>query len=135
MRDLDPLVLLAVFQEMLGPLLWVLLVAAIVGLTAFVSLLVRERRVHARRLVLSQLSGLVGGVLALVLMATVSSSGYTDAGGPIDWIVVALVFAAGLVAATIVVYTIAGWWRAVSTGRHHRAQQAGTVPVRSPRTL
>lgn len=112
MNDLDPLVLLAVFQEMLGPLLWVLLAVVLVGLAAFVVLLVREKRIVSRRLVWSQALGVVGGALSLVLMAKVSSSGFTDAGGPADWLLIAMVFGAGLVGATLLVYTAAGWWTA-----------------------
>lgn len=110
MKDLDPVILLAVFQEMLGPLLWLLLAVTALGLLAFAALLILERGLVSRRLVQSQALGLIGGGLALVLMAKVSSSGFTDAGGPIDWILIALVFGLGLISATILVYTAAGWW-------------------------
>ena len=109
MNELDPLILLAVFQEMLGPLLWVLLAVIVLGALAFVALLVRERRLVSRRLVWSEALGVVGGALALVLMVEVSSSGYTDAGGPADWLLIALVFGAGFVGTTILAYTVAGW--------------------------
>lgn len=109
MKELDPLVLLAVFQEMLGPLLWLLLAVVVLGLLAFVALLVREKALVSRRLVRSEAAGIVGGVLALILMAKVSSSGFTDAGGPIDWLLIALVFGVGLIGSTILVYTVAGW--------------------------
>ncbi len=112
MKDLDPLVLLAVFEEMLGPLLWLLLAIVILGLLAFLTLLLREKRLISRRLVGSEALGIVGGALSLVLMAKVSSSGFTDAGGPADWLLIALVFGAGLVGSTILFYTLAGWWSA-----------------------
>jgi hypothetical protein len=112
MKELDPFVLLAVFQEMLGPLLWILLAVVILGLLAFAVLLVREKGLVSRRLVRSEALGVIGGALALVLMAKVSSSGFTDAAGPADWFLIALVFGAGLVGSTILVYTIAGWWAA-----------------------
>ena len=110
MKELDPVIVLAVFQEMLGPLLWVLLAVVVLGLSAFVLLLVRERRIVSRRLVGAEMLGILGGALALVLMAKVSSSGFTDAGGPADWFLIAAVFGAGLVGSTILVYTVAGWW-------------------------
>ncbi len=109
MKDLDPLVFLAVFQEMLGPLLWIMLLLAVVGLVAFLALLVRERGLVSRRLVHAELLGLFGGVLALVIMAKVSSSGFTDAGGPADWFLIALVYGVGLVATVILAYTVMGW--------------------------
>ena len=109
MKDLDPLVFLAVFQEMLGPLLWILLLLGVVGLVAFLTLLVRERGLVSRRLIYAEVLGLFGGGLALVIMAKVSSSGFTDAGGPADWFLIALVYGVGLVATVILTYTIMGW--------------------------
>src|SRR5690606_37948194 len=111
MKELDPMILLAVFLEMLGPLLWLLLAVVVLGTAAFVALLMRERRIAAGRLVRAQLAGLLGGVLALVLMAWVSSSGFTDAAGPIDWILIALVYVLGMLGTMVLVYTLAGWVR------------------------
>ncbi len=111
MKELDPMVFLAVFQEMLGPMLWVMLLVAVLGVAAFAALLVREGGLVSRRLVQSELLGLLGGVLALVIMARVSSSGFTDAGGPADWFLIALVYGVGAVATTILVYTVLGWLR------------------------
>ena len=109
MKELDPMILLAVFLEMLGPLLWLLLAVVLLGTAAFVALLVRERRIAARRLVRAQLVGLVGGVLALVLMAQVSSSGFTDAAGPIDWILIVAVYVLGMLGSMVLAYTAVGW--------------------------
>ncbi len=109
MKELDPMVFLAVFQEMLGPMLWVMLLAAVLAVAAFVALLVRERGIVSRRLVRAELLGLLGGVVALVIMAQVSSSGFTDAGGPADWFLIALVYGVGLVATTVLTYAIMGW--------------------------
>jgi hypothetical protein len=78
---------------------------------AFIWLLLRQRGIAPRRLVFAQLLGLAGGALALVLMAKVSSSGFTDAAGPADWILITLVFALGAIGATIVTYTTLGWCR------------------------
>lgn len=79
---------------MLGPWLWVLLGLAALTTAAFIWLLLRQRGI-ARRLVFAQLLGLAGGALALVLMAKVSSSGFTDAAGPADWILITLGVCAG----------------------------------------
>ena len=109
MKELDPLVFLAVFQEMLGPLLWLMLLVIIAGTAAFIALLVKEKTINSKRLVRAEFAGLLGGVLALVLMAKVSSSGFTDAGGPADWFLIALVFGLGLIGTAILVYTAIGW--------------------------
>jgi hypothetical protein len=108
-KELDPLVFLAVFQEMLGPMLWLMLGLAVLGVTAFVALLAREKGVVARRLVRAELIGLFGGALSLVIMARVSSSGFTDAGGPADWFLIALVYGLGVVATAILAYAAMGW--------------------------
>lgn len=109
MKELDPLVFLSVFQEMLGFWLWVMLAAGLLAAVAFVALVVRERGIVSRRLVWSELVGVLGGGVALVVMAQVSSSGFTDAGGPADWFLIALVYGAGLVASAVLVYTLLGW--------------------------
>lgn len=109
MKELDPMVFLSVFQEMLGPLLWIMLLVAVLGILAFLALLVRERGLVSRRLVRAEVLGIFGGALALVIMAKVSSSGFTDAGGPADWFLIALVYGVGLVATVVLTYTIMGW--------------------------
>lgn len=109
MKEFDPMVFLAVFQEMLGPMLWVMLLAAALAVLAFVALLVREGGIVSRRLVRAELLGLLGGGVALVIMAKVSSSGFTDAGGPADWFLIALVYGVGLVATTVLTYAVMGW--------------------------
>lgn len=109
MKELDPFVFLAVFQEMLGLWLWVLVALALAGVAAFAALLVRERRLVSSRLVQSELLGLLGGGVALVIMAKVSSSGFTDAGGPADWFLIAVVYGAGMVGTTMLAYAAMGW--------------------------
>jgi hypothetical protein len=111
MKELDPLVFLAVFQEMLGPMLWVLALASGAATVAFVMLLVREKGIVSSRLVKAEIAGIFGGGLALALMVKVSSSGFTDAGGPADWFLIGLVYGAGLIGTIILVYAIAGWAR------------------------
>lgn len=109
MKELDPLVFLSVFQEMLGFWLWLLLLAGALCAVALLALVVRERRLVSRRLIHAELLGLVGGGAALGLMAKVSSSGFTDAGGPADWLLIALVYGAGLMATIVLAYTALGW--------------------------
>ncbi len=114
MSELDPIVLLAVFQEMLGaPLLWLLIILGIVTPLAFITLLLRERRLVSSRMLYSQAAGLLGGGLALVLMTRVSSSGFTDAGGPADWLLIGLIFGLSLIVTTLTLYSIAGWTQAL----------------------
>ena len=108
MENLDPMVFLAVLEEMLGPALWLLFLLAAAGLAGLAMVLVRERGIDSRRLVRSEAIGLAGGVLALVLMAYATHSGFTDAGGPVDWLLIGLIFGAGAAGTTILAYAVAG---------------------------
>jgi len=90
-----------------------LIILGIVTPLAFITLLLRERRLVSSRMLYSQAAGLLGGGLALVLMARVSSSGFTDAGGPADWLLIGLIFGLGLIVTTLTLYSIAGWTQAL----------------------
>lgn len=114
MKELDPVILFSVFQEMLGTVwLWLLVLLIVVGTLAFVVLLIREKGIIATRMLRSQALGVLGGILALVIMVKVSSSGFTDAGGPADWFLIAFVFGVGLVGTTIIAYGASGWLKLI----------------------
>lgn len=111
MKDLDPIVMFAVFQEMLGPVLWLLLALAVGGIAAALRVVQREGCIDSRRLVRSELIGLLGGFAALVLMAKVTVSGFTDAGGPVDWLLIGLIWGTGLAGTTVLAYAVLGCCR------------------------
>lgn len=108
MKDMDPFVFLVVFQEMLGPLLWLLIALAAFGVIGFALVFLREGRLDSRRLVRSEVIGLAGGMLALVLAAKFTVSGFTDAGGPVDWLLIGLIWGTGLAGTTILAYAVQG---------------------------
>ena len=109
MKDLDPLVFYAVFVEMMGPVLfWLLVLTAVAGIALFIWIVVREKGLSSRRLIRSEILGLFGGIGALVLMARVTVSGFTDAGGPVDWLLVGLIWGMGLAGTTVLSYALLG---------------------------
>ena len=109
MKTLDPMVFYAVLVEMMGPwLLWSLILTAAFGIAGFLWTLLRERGISSKRLVFSEIVGIFGGIGALVLMAYVTVSGFTDAGGPVDWLLVGLIWGCGLAGTTILSYAILG---------------------------
>jgi len=112
MKELDPTVLLAVLREMLGPLFWPLSAVLALGALALATLLLRERRIVLRRLGRSHVLGLLGGLGALVLMR-VLASGFVAVGGPVDWLLLGLVFVLGVLGAAAAFYTLGGWWSIV----------------------
>lgn len=104
MKDLDLWVFVSVFQEMLGPFLWVLIGLAVVGVALFLALVLRDRGLSSRRLVWAELVGIVGGVVALLIMWVVTHSGIGDAGGPIDWVLIAVIWTAGAIGTAVLAY-------------------------------
>jgi len=108
MKDFDPYVFWVVFQEMLGPMLWLLLLLALLGIAGFLYVFLKEGRLVGMRLIRAEIAGLFGGVFALVLTAVVTVSGFTDAGGPVDWLLVGLIWGIGLAGFTILAYAALG---------------------------
>ncbi len=116
MKELDPLVFLAVLHEMMGALLWLLAGLAVLSLATFAAVLLRERSVSSARLIRSEVVGVLGGFGALVLMAYVTVSGFTDAGGPIDWLLIAVIWGLGAAGTAIAAYAAQGlavWLRQI----------------------
>lgn len=108
MKDLDFVTLLSVFNEMMGPVLWLLVILAIAGVSAFLFVLMRERELKGTRLIRAELIGVAGGFAALVIMAWITVSGFTDAGGPVDWLLIGIIWGIGLVGTTILAYAVMG---------------------------
>lgn len=107
MKELEIGVLVSVFIEMLGPVLfWLLVVAAVAVTAAFAWVLVRDRGLDSRRLVRAQAVGLLGGVAAILFMQWITNSGFRDIGGPVDLMLVALIFVLGAIGAAILAYTV-----------------------------
>ena len=115
MQTIDFITIFAVFQEMLGLLLWPLIILAILTPLLFVFLIIAERGLCTRRLVITQLIGLLGGVIALIIMAKTSSSGFSDAAGPLDWFLILFVYIVGFLGTTLLLYSLIGWLKALAT--------------------
>ena len=108
MKNLDPMVFLAVLQEMMRLLLWLLIALAVASLAGLSMVLARERRIDSHRLVWAEAVGLLGGVASLMLMAKVIHSGFTDAGGPVDWLLIGVIFGMGAAGVTVLAYVAMG---------------------------
>lgn len=108
MQELDPLVFISVLWEMMGLLLPLLVLVAAGGIGAFVWVLMQEGELRSSRLLRAELIGVLGGFGALALMAWVTVSGFTDAGGPVDWLLIGVIWGMGLVGVTILAYAIMG---------------------------
>jgi hypothetical protein len=108
MSTLDPMIFLAVLQEMLGAWLWIGVAAAAAALLAFLIVWQRDGGLRAKRLVRSQAVSVLGGIAAILVMQHVTSSGFRDIGGPIDWVLGVAIFAVGGVVSFIATYAVLG---------------------------
>ncbi|MDP2409413.1 MAG: DUF5368 family protein [Pseudolabrys sp.] len=129
MKDLDVFVLVAVFQEMLGWLFWPLVILVVLGLVGFVGVIVRDRGIYARRFVIAELVGVAGGFFGIWLMLTITSSQLSDIGGPIDWVLMVVIWLAGAIGAAVVAYI--GLAALDSTRRSPVAQRAPPLEAAS----
>lgn len=107
MKDLTLGMLIAVFEEMFGPaLFWLLVAAAAVLSIVFVWLVVRDRAGFSIRFLRAELSAPIGALAAILFVHFITNSGFTDIGGPIDVIVLIGIGLGGAVASTILVYIL-----------------------------
>lgn len=107
MKEMTLETLIAVFEEIFGRgLFWTMVAVAAVVTAAYLFVLIRDRHLSARKFLAAQLFMPVGAVAAVLFVQRVTSSGFGDIGGPIDWIVLLAVAAAGAVGIAILVYTV-----------------------------
>lgn len=105
MKELTLSTLIAVFEEMFGPaLFWLLVVVAAAITVAFVFVLLRQRRLVGNWLLRAELLAPIGALAAIYFVLTITSSGFSDLGGPIDAIVMILIGVAGAIGLTILAY-------------------------------
>ncbi len=107
MEEFSLMTILAVFEEMFGrALFWGMVAVAAIITLAYIYVLIRDRSMSMRKFLLAQLSMPVGGIAAVWFVMLMTNSGLADIGGPIDWIVLLGVFAAGAVGFAILVYVV-----------------------------
>jgi glucan phosphoethanolaminetransferase (alkaline phosphatase superfamily) len=107
MKELTFETLIAVFEEIFGRgLFWTMVAVAAVITALYLFVLIRDRHMSARKFLLAQIFMPVGAVAAVVFVQWITSSSFSDIGGPIDWIVLLGVAGAGAVGIAILVYTV-----------------------------
>jgi hypothetical protein len=107
MKDLTVSTLLAVFEEIFGAtVFWALVASAVLITLAYLYVLVRDRSVSMRKFVLAQVAMPFGAIAAVWFVQTVTSSDFSDIGGPIDVIVIVGVALAVAIGLAILVYTV-----------------------------
>lgn len=107
MKELTLSTLIAVFEEMFGPVLfWLLVAGAVVVTLAYIYVLFRDRAVSWRKFLLAQLSMPVGAVLSVWLVMWITQSRLSDLGGPVDVLLFFAIAGAGAIGMAILVYTV-----------------------------
>jgi len=107
MQELTFETMIAVFEEVFGPVLfWAMVAVAALVTLGYLYVLIRDRSVSWRKFLLAQLSMPVGAVLAVWFVMAMTDSQISDIGGPVDVIVFLGVAALGAVGMAILVYTL-----------------------------
>lgn len=107
MEEFSLMTFVAVFEEMFGRgLFWTMVAVAVAITLAWAYILLRDRALSMRKFLLAQLSMPLGGLAAVWFVMLMTNSGIRDIGGPIDWLVLLGVFAAGAVGFAILVYVV-----------------------------
>lgn len=107
MQELTIETMLAVFEQMFGPVLfWVLLIACIVVTVAYAYVLIRDRAISMHKFLWAQLSMPVGAIVAVWIVMASTDSGFRDLGGPIDMIILLGIAVLGAIGCAILVYTL-----------------------------
>lgn len=109
MKELTLSTLFAVFEEIFGKtLFWAMVAIAVLVTAGYIYVLVRDRAVSWKKFLLAQLAMPFGAVGAVIFVQHMTHSGFSDLGGPIDVIVLALIAIVGAIGAAILVYTVQG---------------------------
>lgn len=96
MKELTLETLIAVFEEMYGPVLfWAMVVVAAIITLGFIFVLIRDRSIEGRYLARAELTAPIGAIAAILFVQYMTNSGFSDIGGAIDVMVVLLIGVAG----------------------------------------
>ncbi|HLS16530.1 MAG TPA: DUF5368 domain-containing protein [Paenalcaligenes sp.] len=107
MQELTIGTLIAVLEEMFGPVLfWALFALVTVVTAAYIYVLIRDRALSIKKFLWAQLSMPIGAVVAVWLVMSSTDSGFVDLGGPVDFVVLLGVAVLGAVGCAILVYTL-----------------------------
>jgi fucose permease len=107
MKELTLEMLLAVFEEIFGKgLFWTMVAVAVLITAAYIYVLIRDRALSARKFLLAQIFMPFGAIAAVLFVQWITNSGFADVGGPIDWLVLLGIAAAGAIGLAVLVYTL-----------------------------
>jgi hypothetical protein len=107
MKELDFSTLIAVFEEIFGPLVfWALVAAAAVVTVLFFYVVIRDRTILSARFLRAELLAPVGAVASVWLVLWVTDSRLADIGGPVDVIMIVAIGLAGAIGFTLLAYVL-----------------------------
>ncbi len=111
MQELTLGAFIAVFEEMFGAWLWWLMVIMIiVVIAAFFTTMIKYKRTDSKSFFWAKIGAPFGGLAAILFIQAITNSGFSDIGGPLDVIVVALIATGGAIATMILAYLAQARW-------------------------
>lgn len=110
MNSLEFSMLWAVTQNMLGWAFYPLLILAVVLTIALFTLLIKEKKIISQRLMHSEIAGIFGGFIGILVMLWLTDSSVSDISGPIDWVVFLGIFVINFVGTAILYYIAKGYF-------------------------
>ncbi|MCL1824713.1 MAG: DUF5368 domain-containing protein [Betaproteobacteria bacterium] len=115
MNQLTLETMIAVFEEIFGRGLWWIMVAVAAAITVlYLYVLIRDRSMSMRKFLWAQLSMPFGAIAAVLYVQAMTSSRFSDIGGPIDVIMLLGIALLGAIGCAILVYTIQSLFRGKS---------------------
>jgi hypothetical protein len=108
MKALDLATFVAVFQEMLGLWFWVIVAGAVLGAVLFAWVIATRRSFDTLWLARAEIAGPIGGFAAVGFALLVTQSHIADIGGPVDWVLLAVIWTLGAIGTVIFGYVAQG---------------------------
>jgi len=107
MQELTFETMIAVFEEVFGPVLfWAMVAVAALVTLGYLYVLIRDRKVGWKKFLIAQVFMPIGAILAVAFVLIVTHSRMADIGGPIDVIIFLGIAVLGAVGMAILVYTL-----------------------------
>jgi hypothetical protein len=118
MKELDIFVFITVIREILGLFFWPLIAVIVLGAVSLVYVILRDRRIFGGRLIWSEMVGLIGGFFAIWFTFFITNSSLGEIGGPIDWVLLIVIWVLGAIGGTILAYVGLGLLQSRTSAAH-----------------
>lgn len=112
MKDFTPSGLLAIAQETVGAVFWVLVALAIAVIVGFAVALIRQRGFRGPAARIAVWTGVIAGVIATATAPMATQAGFANLSGALDWILLTVAGLAAMVSSAVLIFAVLGATRA-----------------------